>query len=89
MNILPFSMLRKLSKLDGDLIHTNVSVCELSRNATRTKWVLPIELKVGNNVEDIVFFVLENTLNYNALLGRDWRHSNCCVPSLLHLLLLF
>jgi hypothetical protein len=22
--------------------------------------------------------------NYNAIIGRDWIHANCCVPSTLH-----
>lgn len=35
------------------------------------------------------FFMVDTSSNYNALLGRDWIHSNWCVPSSLHQLLLF
>ncbi|CAL1392898.1 unnamed protein product [Linum trigynum] len=30
------------------------------------------------------FFVVDGMISYNALLGRDWIHSNKCVPSSLH-----
>ena len=30
------------------------------------------------------FFVIDSNAKYNALLGRDWIHTNKCVPSSLH-----
>jgi hypothetical protein len=40
-------------------------------------------------VATLAFFVVNNDLTYNALLGRDWIHSNWVVPSSLHQLLVF
>ena len=51
--------------------------------------MLPIELTVGSKVALTAFFVIESRAAYNALLGRDWIHSNWCVPSSLHQMLIF
>jgi hypothetical protein len=89
VNILLTSMLRKLFKTESDLIATNVSVSGFAGGATKTKGVIPIEVKVGSKVAKVAFFVVNTDLAYNALLGRDWIHSNWVVPSSLHQLLVF
>ena len=30
------------------------------------------------------FFVIDGKGSYSSLLGRDWIHANCCVPSTMH-----
>jgi hypothetical protein len=30
------------------------------------------------------FFVIEGKGAYSLLLGRDWIHANCCIPSTMH-----
>ena len=30
------------------------------------------------------FFVIDGKGSYSLLLGRDWIHANCCVPSTMH-----
>ena len=30
------------------------------------------------------YFVVDSDGCYSALLGRDWIHTNCCVPSTMH-----
>ena len=35
------------------------------------------------------FFVVDSGASYNALLGRDWIHTNWCIPSTLHQFLIF
>ena len=89
VNILPTSMLRKLLKTESDLIATDVSVSGFVEGATKTKRVIPIEVKVGSKVAIIAFFVVNTDSAYNALLGRDWIHSNWVVPFSLHQLLVF
>jgi hypothetical protein len=76
VNILPTSMLRKLLKTENDLIATDVSVSGFAGGATKTKGVIPIEVKVGSKVAIIAFFVVNTNSAYNALLGRDCIHSN-------------
>jgi hypothetical protein len=74
-------MLRKLFKTKSDLIATNVFVSGFTGGATKTKGVIPIEIKVGSKVATVAFFVVNTDSTYNALLGRDWIHSNWAVSS--------
>jgi hypothetical protein len=89
VNILPTSMLRKLFKIESDLIATDVSVSGFAGGATKSKGVIPIEVKVGSKVATIAFFFVNTNSTYNALLRSDWIHSNWIVPSSLHQLLVF
>ena len=89
VNILPTSMLRKLLKTENDLIATDVFVSGFAGGATKTKGVIPIEVKVGSKIATVAFFVVNTDLAYNALLGRDWINSNWVVPSSLHQVLVF
>ena len=43
-----------------------------------------VELTVSTKTSATVFFVMDAKLGYSLLLGRDWIHSNMCVPSTLH-----
>jgi len=36
----------------------------------------------------VALFVVDSSFIYNALLGHDWIHSNMCLPSSLHQLLI-
>ena len=89
VNILPTSILRRLLKTENDLIATYVFVNGFTGGATKTKGVIPIEVKVGSKIATVAFFVVNTDLAYNALLGRDWIHSNWVVPSSLHQVLVF
>jgi hypothetical protein len=89
VNILPTSMLRKLLKMENDLIATDVFVSGFAGGATKTKRVIPIEVKVGSKIATVAFFVVNIDSVYNALLGKDWIHSNWVVSYSLHQLLVF
>lgn len=71
MNILPVSMMKKLSKTNNDLVPMEIFVYGFSGNATRTRGVLSLKLKVGSKTQIISFFVVDTSSNYNVLLGRD------------------
>ena len=43
-----------------------------------------VELTIGNKTLLTTFFVIDGKGSYNLLLGRDWIHANCCVPSTMH-----
>jgi hypothetical protein len=30
------------------------------------------------------FFVIDGKGTYSLLLGHDWIHTNCCIPSMMH-----
>lgn len=74
VNILPLRMVRRLSKSEQDLIPSEVSVT--TDTWAQTKGIIPVDLTVGNTTKVSAFFVVDGTAAYNALLGRDWIHSN-------------
>ena len=43
-----------------------------------------MELTVGRKTIPTSFFIVNSKSTYTVLLGRDWIHTNCCVPSTLH-----
>ena len=74
-------MLKKINKTKADLIHSNVLVIGFAGKSTKTKGIIPIELKVGNKITNVAFFVVHTKATYNALLGKEWIHSNWMIPS--------
>jgi hypothetical protein len=49
-----------------------------------TRGVISMELTIGSKSLATAFFVVEVQGNYSVILGRDWIHANCCIPSTLH-----
>ena len=43
-----------------------------------------IELTIGSKTLLTTFFIIDGKGSYSLLLGRDWIHANCCVPSTMH-----
>jgi hypothetical protein len=49
----------------------------------RQKWyVLSVELIVGSKT--VPNTVINGKVSYSLLLGRDWIHTNSCIPSTMH-----
>ena len=46
--------------------------------------VLNVELTVGRKTVPTSSFIINSKSMYTVLLGRDWIHANCCVPSMMH-----
>jgi hypothetical protein len=46
--------------------------------------IVSMELTVGSKSLATVFFIVEVQGNYSVILGRDWIHTNRCIPSTLH-----
>ena len=76
-------MLRALGRGFGDLIETEVFISAFTGEISKTLSVLPIDITIRKTSLS-AFFVINSTTNYNALLGREWVHANCYVPSSLH-----
>jgi len=49
---------------------------------TEAKGVFSVGLTVGRKTVPTSFFIVNSKSTYTALLGRDWIHANCCVPSM-------
>jgi hypothetical protein len=84
VNVMPYSTFRKIGKTEGDLIKTNMMLRDYTGSPTEAKGAINVELTVGSKTLPTTFFVIDSRGSYTLLLGRDWIHANCCVPSTLH-----
>ena len=53
-------------------------------NASKTRGAINVELTIGSKTLLTTFFIIDEKGSYNLLLGHDWIHANCCVPSTMH-----
>ncbi|PVH63658.1 hypothetical protein PAHAL_2G078700 [Panicum hallii] len=84
VNIMPYSVLRRLGRSTADLIKTNVTLSDFNGQTSEAQGVLSVDLTIGNKTVPTSFFVVNSKSTYNVLLGRDWIHTNCCIPSTMH-----
>jgi hypothetical protein len=84
VNIMPYSVLRRLGRSTGDLIKTNVTLSDFNGQTSEAQGVLNVDLTVGNKIVPTSFFIVNSKSTYNILLGRDWIHTNYCIPSTMH-----
>jgi len=77
-------MYQKLGKGDQDLTKTDMMLKDFEGNVSPAKGVVCVELTIGSKTLPITFFVINGKGAYNLLLGRDWIHANCCIPSTMH-----
>jgi hypothetical protein len=85
VNLMPYSLFKKLGGSDDELINTNMTVSGVGGGEPMgAKGVISMELTVGSKTLAMTFFVAETQGNFSLILGRDWIHANQCVPSTLH-----
>jgi hypothetical protein len=84
VNIMPYSDLRRLGRSTGDLVKTNVMLSDFNGQTSEAQGVLSVDLAIGNKTIPTYFFIVNSKSAYNVLLGRDWIHTNCCIPSIMH-----
>src|SRR4051812_16888333 len=84
VNIMPYSMLRRLGHSNTDLIKTNVTLSDFNDQASGMQGVLNVDLTIGRKTIPTSFFIVDSKSTYSVLLGRDWIHANCCIPSTMH-----
>jgi hypothetical protein len=84
VNIMPYSVLRRLGRSTGDLIKTNVTLSDFNGQTSEAQGILSVDLTIGNKTVPTSFFIVNSKSTYNVLLGRDWIHTNCCIPSIMH-----
>jgi hypothetical protein len=84
VNIMPYSMLRRLGRSSADLIKTDVTLNDFNGQASGTQGVLNVDLTIGRKTIPTTFFIVDSKSTYAVLLGRDWIHANCCIPSTMH-----
>jgi hypothetical protein len=84
VNIMSYSVLRQLGHSAEDLIKTNVTLSDFNGQASEAQGVLNVDLTVGSKTVLTSFFIINSKSTYTVLLGRDWIHDNCCIPSTMH-----
>jgi len=84
INIMPYVMYQKLGKGDRDLTKTDMMWKDFEGNVSPVKGAICIELTISSKTLPTTFFVINGKGAYNLLLGRDWIHANCSIPSTMH-----
>jgi len=84
INIMPYAVYRKLGKGDQDLTKTDMMLKDFEENVSPVKGAICVELIIGSKTLPTTFFIMSGKGAYNLLLGRDWIHANCCIPSTMH-----
>jgi len=84
INIMPYTVYRKLRKGDQDLTKTDMMLKDFEGNVSPVKGAICVELTIGSKILPTTFFIISGKGSYNLLLGRDWIHANCCIPSTMH-----
>jgi hypothetical protein len=82
VNLMPYSVFKKLGRKDDELVKTNLTLNGVGGgNPMKTQCIIYMELTIGSKSLATAFFVIEVQGNYSVILGRDWIHANRCVPS--------
>jgi hypothetical protein len=83
-NVMPYTTFRKLGMGPGDLTPTSIILNDFAGNPSDTKGCVHVDLMIRSKTLLTTFFVIEGKGAYSLLLGRDWIHANCCIPSTMH-----
>jgi hypothetical protein len=84
VNLMPYTMLRKIGKSDEYLTQTDMMLVDFEGNISPAQGAICVELTISSKTLLTAFFVIKGRGSYNLLLGRDWIHANCCIPSTMH-----
>jgi hypothetical protein len=84
VNVMAYTTFRKLGMGPRDLTPTSIILNDFIGNPSDTKGCVHVDLMVGSKTLLTTFFVIEGKGAYSLLLGRDWIHANCCIPSTMH-----
>jgi hypothetical protein len=84
INVMPYTTFRKLGMGPGDMTPTSIVLKDFVENTSDTKGCVHVDLMIGSKTLLTTLFVIEGKGAYSLLLGRDWIHANCCIPSTMH-----
>jgi hypothetical protein len=85
VNVMPYPLYKKLGGTDEELVRTNMTITGVRGGAPiPARGIANMELTIRSKTLATTFFVADVQGGYNLILGRDWIHVNCCVPSSLH-----
>ena len=84
VNIMPYTRYQKLGLGEEDLIQTDMMLKDFEGAISPAKEAICVDLMIGSKTLPTTSFVISGKGSYNTLLGRDWIHANCCIPSTMH-----
>jgi hypothetical protein len=85
VNLMSYSLYRKLGKQDDELVKTNMTLSGVENDSSiKARGVTSIKLTIGTKTLAAAFFIVDVEGNYSLILGRDWIHANQCIRSTLH-----
>ena len=84
VKIMSYAMLCKLEKGIEDLTKTDMMLKDFEGVVSPPVGALCVDLTIGSKTLPTTFFVINGKGSYSLLLGRDWIHANCCIPSTMH-----
>ena len=73
VNVLPYSLMKKLNKTKEDLIQCGVAMSGSVGDKSKTIGVLPLKITVDEKTRVKAFYVVESNVDYNILLGQDGK----------------
>jgi hypothetical protein len=83
VNLMPYSLYKKLGRSDEELIKTNRTVKGVGGNSISAKGFALMKLTIGRKTLATVF-IAKVQGSYSLILGRKWIQGNRCAPSSLH-----
>ena len=84
INLKCYTTFHKVGKGPEDLMETDMMLKDFGGNTSKTRGAINVELTIGSKTLFTTFFVIDGKGSYSLLLGRDWIHANCCIPSTMH-----
>jgi hypothetical protein len=84
VNLMSYTMLRKIGKSDEVMNKTDMMLVDFEGNVSLAQAAICVDLTIGTKTLSTAFFVIKGRGSYNLLLGQDWIHANCCIPSTMH-----
>jgi hypothetical protein len=77
VNLMPYSLYRKLGKQDDKLVKTNMTLSGVGTDISiKAKGVTSVEITIGTKTLAAAIFVADVEGNYSLILGRGWIHAN-------------
>jgi hypothetical protein len=84
VNLMTYTMLRKIGKSDERLTQTDMILVNFEGNVSPAQGAICVDITIGSKTLPTASFVIKGRGSYNLLLGQDWIHANCCIPSTMH-----
>jgi hypothetical protein len=84
VNVRPNTTNWKLGKGEEDLIKTDMMLKDFEGKASPARGAINVELTIRSKILATTFFIINSKGSNNFLLGQDWIHANCCIPSTMH-----